>query len=166
MLRPRRNALPWLALSLLVLVLDVLSKRWAVASLTPFLPVPAIPGLMNWTLLHNTGAAFSFLAEHAGWQRWLFSALAIGVSAVLAVWLRRIARDDWRQALPFALIIGGALGNLLDRVRHGYVIDFIDFYWNDWHWPAFNVADSAIVVGAIGIALFGLVPGGARPKGG
>lgn len=158
MRHPHRSALPWLALSALVVVLDVLSKHWAVASLTPFLPVPVIPGLMNWTLLHNTGAAFSFLAEHAGWQRWLFSALAIGVSGLLTLWLRRIALGDWRQALPFALIIGGALGNLLDRLRYGYVIDFIDFYWNDWHWPAFNVADSAIVGGAIGLVLFGLLP--------
>lgn len=156
--RPVRNALPWLWLSLLVIVLDLLSKQWAVATLVFQQPVAVIDGLLNWTLLHNRGAAFSFLADHSGWQRWLFSLLAVVISALLGFWLTRTPRHDWRLALPYALVIGGAIGNLIDRVRHGYVIDFIDAYWRGNHWPAFNVADSAIVAGALGIALFGLIP--------
>ena len=157
-MKPTRNALPWLWLSLLVIVLDALSKQWALTTLRFQQPVPVLDGVLNWTLLHNYGAAFSFLADHAGWQRWLFSTLAVFISGLLSFWLTRTARDDWRLALPYALVIGGAIGNLIDRLRHGYVIDFIDVYWRDWHWPAFNLADSAIVGGAIGIALFGLIP--------
>jgi len=143
------NALSWLLLSVLVIALDQLTKHIALGSLEYLKPVAAIPGLLNWTLAFNTGAAFSFLAGENGWQRWLFSALAIGVSAVLALWLSRTPRGDWRNAAPLALIIGGALGNLIDRMRFGHVTDFIEVYWHDWSFPAFNVADSAICVGAV-----------------
>lgn len=163
MLRPDKSALPWLWLSLLVVLLDAASKQWALAQLQLHQPVPIIPGLLSWTLVFNYGAAFSFLADHSGWQRWLFSALAIVISALLAWWLARLPRHDWRQALPYALVIGGAIGNLIDRLLHGYVIDFIDAYWGEYHWPAFNLADSAIVAGAIGIALFGFVSHRAAP---
>jgi signal peptidase II len=129
----------------------------ALAHLQLHQPVPVIEGWLNWTLTYNTGAAFSFLSDAGGWQRWFFSALAIVVSLLLAFWLTRIPRHDWRQALPFALIIGGALGNLIDRMRYGHVVDFVDAYWREHHWPAFNVADSAIVAGAIGLALFTLM---------
>ena len=166
MTRPQPNALSWLWLSLLVIALDALSKQWALTTLTFQQSVPVLDGVLNWTLLYNYGAAFSFLADHAGWQRWLFSALAIAISGLLSFWLARTARDDWRLALPYALVIGGAIGNLIDRLRHGYVIDFIDVYWRNWHWPAFNLADSAIVGGAIGIALFGLIPGRGTADGG
>ena len=115
-----------------------------------------IPGFLNWTLAFNTGAAFSFLHDAGGWQRWLFSVLAVGVSAVLIVWLRRLPRGEWRTALPLALVIGGALGNLVDRVRFGRVTDFIEVYYQQWSWPAFNVADSAISVGAVLLIVFGL----------
>lgn len=152
------NALVWLVLSLVVLVLDLGTKELALARLALHEPVPVIDGLLNWTLTYNHGAAFSFLSDASGWQRWLFSGLAVGISAMLTFWLTRTARADWRQALPYALIIGGAIGNLIDRLRHGYVIDFIDAYWNTSHWPAFNIADSAIVVGAIGVALFSFIP--------
>ena len=149
------NALPWLLLSLLVVALDQLTKHVALAELQPYHPHAVIPGFLNWTLAFNPGAAFSFLAGEDGWQRWLFTALATGVSAVLAVWLARTPRRDWRNALPLALIIGGAIGNLIDRIRFGHVTDFVQVYWGDWSFPAFNVADSAISVGAVLLVLFG-----------
>ncbi|HET8899934.1 MAG TPA: signal peptidase II, partial [Rhodanobacteraceae bacterium] len=99
---------------------------------------------------------FSFLAGHGGWQRWLFTALAVVITAVLAVWLARTPRGDWRNALPLSLIIGGAVGNLIDRVALGHVTDFVLVYFGDWAYPAFNVADSAIVVGAVLLIAFGL----------
>lgn len=150
------NALSWLLLSALVIVLDAGSKWLALERLELHQPVPVIEGLLNWTLVYNTGAAFSFLSDAAGWQRWFFSALAVAMSALLSVWLYRTPRDDWAQAVPFALVIGGAIGNLIDRLVHGHVIDFIDAHWGPHHWPAFNIADSAIVIGAIGIAMHGL----------
>ena len=155
----KSNALPWLALSALVIVLDQLSKAWVLSSLPEFRAVPVIDGFWNWFRTYNTGAAFSFLSDAGGWQKYVFVALAIVISAVLARILARTARDDWRSALPFALIIGGALGNVIDRLLHGHVVDFIQWYWRDHAWPAFNIADSAIVCGAIGIALFGLLHG-------
>lgn len=157
MLVVKPNALIWLLLSAAIIALDLWTKALALAHLELHEPVPVIEGLLNWTLTYNLGAAFSFLSDAGGWQRWLFSGLAVGVSGMLAFWLSRTARNDWRQAVPFALIIGGALGNLIDRVRYGYVVDFVDAYWGDYHWPAFNIADSAIVVGAIGLALFTVV---------
>jgi signal peptidase II len=154
MTRPKPNALVWLVLSAIIIALDLWTKGIALDHLVLHEPVPVIDGWLNWTLTRNYGAAFSFLNNGEGWQRWLFTALAAAVSTVLAVWLSRIARNDWKQALPFALIVGGALGNMIDRVRFGYVVDFIDAYWGESHWPAFNIADSAIVGGAIGLALF------------
>jgi len=159
------NALIWLTLSAIVIALDQLTKQIVLATLQPYTPVPVIPGFLNWTLAFNTGAAFSFLHDAGGWQRWLFSILAIGVCSVLVVWLRRIPRAEWRTALPLALVIGGALGNLIDRVRVGRVTDFIEVYHQQWSWPAFNVADSAISVGAVLLIVFGL--GGRKaPEGG
>lgn len=156
--KPTPNALPWLALSAIILILDLWTKEIALNNLVLHESVPVIDGLLNWTLTRNYGAAFSFLSDASGWQRWLFSSLAVGVSLMLTFWLARTARSDWRQAIPFALVIGGAIGNLIDRIRHGYVVDFIDAYCCGLpHWPAFNIADSAIVVGAIGIAAFSLL---------
>nr|WP_225444607.1 signal peptidase II [Pseudomarimonas arenosa] len=156
--------MPWLGLSLLIILLDYLSKQWALDTLTMHSPVPVIEGFWQWTLTFNYGAAFSFLSEHGGWQRWLFSGLAIVLSALMTYMLSRTGRGDWKQALPLALIIGGAIGNLIDRIRYGYVVDFVDWYWRDYHWPAFNVADSAIVAGAIGLAVFGFVGGEQEKK--
>ena len=144
----RPNALAWLIVSAIVIALDQLTKHIALGALQPYAPHEVIPGLLNWTLAFNTGAAFSFLHDAGGWQRWLFSALAITVSLVLIVWLRRLPRSDWRTALPLSLVIGGALGNLIDRMRFGHVTDFIEVYYGQWSWPAFNIADSAICVGA------------------
>lgn len=150
------GALPWLLLSLVVIVADQFTKYMVLHALEPYVPQPVIPGLLNWTLAFNTGAAFSFLHDQAGWQRWLFSLLALAVSAMLTRWLATLSRRDWRNALPIALVIGGALGNLIDRVRFGQVTDFIEVYHRTWSFPAFNVADSAITVGAILLLWFGL----------
>lgn len=155
-MKTKPNALPWLVLSAIVIALDQWTKAIALQHLVDYRPVAVIDGLLNWTLMYNRGAAFSFLSDAGGWQHWLFSALALGISALLAVWLARTPRRDWRTALPFALVIGGALGNLIDRLRYGHVVDFIQVYWRDWSWPAFNVADSAISVGAVLIVLLGL----------
>lgn len=150
------SALPWLALSGLILSLDAWTKSLALRHLDLHQPVPVIDGLLNWTLVYNPGAAFSFLSDASGWQRWFFATLAVGISSMLAYWLYRTPRGDWKQAAPYALVIGGAIGNLVDRIIHGHVIDFIDFYLGARHWPAFNIADCAVVCGAIGIALAGL----------
>lgn len=145
----KHNALPWLGLSVAILVLDWLSKQWALATLEFNTPVQVIDGFWNWTLVHNTGAAFSFLANAGGWQQWLFSGLAVLISGVCIVMLAKAERADWRTALPLALIVGGAFGNLIDRIRFGYVIDFVHWYWRDFHWPVFNLADSAITLAAV-----------------
>ncbi|MDQ3494482.1 MAG: signal peptidase II [Pseudomonadota bacterium] len=156
---PKPNALIWLLLSAVVIALDQLSKQWVLTSLPEYQPIVVIEGFWNWYRTYNTGAAFSFLADAGGWQTWFFTALAFGICTLLTVWLARTPRQDWCTALPFALVIGGAIGNVIDRLLHGHVIDFIQWYWRDWYWPAFNLADAAIVGGAIGIVLFGLLPG-------
>ncbi len=143
-----RGGLIWLLLSGLVIILDQWTKLIAVAALDYLTPVPVLPGL-NWTLVHNQGGAFSFLSNHGGWQRWFFLVVASVVTIVLVEWLRRTARREWVLCLPLALLIGGAIGNLIDRARLGYVIDFVDVYYKTWHWPAFNVADSGITVGIV-----------------
>ncbi|MDX1598651.1 MAG: signal peptidase II [Marinobacter sp.] len=139
--------LKWLWLTVLVIALDLGTKAMATAMLTYGNPVPVIPSF-NLTLLHNTGAAFSFLAGADGWQRWFFVVLALGVSVALVIWLRSLKRHETWLAVAVALILGGALGNVYDRVVHGYVVDFLHFYWQDWHFPAFNLADTAITIGA------------------
>ena len=163
---PRPNATAWLWLSLLLIVADQATKWLAVAHLEYLTPVPVIDGFWNWTLVHNYGAAFSFLSDAGGWQKWFFAGLAAVVSVVMALWLRLTPRADWRNALPLALVIAGAIGNLIDRVRYGYVVDFIDWYVGKHHWPAFNVADSAIVVGAVLLVLFSFKPATLAPKAG
>jgi len=148
------NALPWLGLSALLIVLDQWTKSLAVDHLEFQQPVPVIDGFWNWNLTHNTGAAFSFLARAGGWQHAFFIGLALVISATLSFLLTRTARGEWRTALPFALIIAGALGNVIDRFRLGYVVDFIEWYYRSFQWPVFNVADSCIVVGATLMVLF------------
>ena len=142
----RRNA-AWLALTMLVILLDLFTKHLATQHLIYGNPEPVL-SFFNLTLLHNTGAAFSFLADASGWQRWFFIGLATVVSIGLLIWLLRLGEDERRLAPALALILGGALGNLHDRVVHGYVVDFLHFFYQDWHFPAFNIADSAITVGA------------------
>ena len=150
----RSGRLSWLWLTLLVLVIDQASKVYFDSALQMYQQVVIIPDYFSWTLAYNTGAAFSFLADSAGWQRWLFALIAVVVSAVLVIWLKRLGRDDTWLAIALALILGGALGNLYDRVAYGHVIDFILVHWqNRWYFPAFNFADSAICVGAVMLAL-------------
>ncbi len=150
----RFGRLGWLVLSVLVLVIDQVSKAHFEGSLQMFQQIVVIPHYFSWTLAYNTGAAFSFLADGGGWQRWLFALIAVVVSAVLVVWLKRLGRDDTWLAVALALVLGGALGNLYDRIALGHVIDFILVHWqNRWYFPAFNFADSAITVGAIMLAL-------------
>lgn len=150
----------WLWLSLLVVVLDQATKWLAEGLLDPFRPVPLVP-LLNFTLMYNEGAAFSFLSSAGGWQRWFFSAFALAMTVVLVVWLLRLKPHERITALALALVCGGAVGNLIDRVLTGRVVDFIDFYVGDWHWPAFNVADSAIF---LGVALLLLTTLRAEPE--
>ena len=141
------SKLKWLWLAVLVIALDLGTKAMATAMLTYGNPVPVLPSF-NLTLLHNTGAAFSFLADAAGWQRWFFVTLAIVVSVVLTGWLRKLKAHETWTAIAIVLILGGAIGNVYARVVHGYVVDFLHFYWQDWHFPAFNLADTAITIGA------------------
>ncbi len=150
----RFGRLGWLVLSLLVLVIDQVSKNHFEGTLEMFQQIVVIPDYFSWTLAYNTGAAFSFLADSGGWQRWLFALIAVVVSAVLVVWLKRLGRNDTWLAIALALVLGGALGNLYDRIALGHVIDFILVHWQNRHYfPAFNFADSAICVGAIMLAL-------------
>jgi len=143
-----RGALVWLWLSLAVIVLDQLTKWLATRYLGYAEPVALLP-VFDLTLLHNTGAAFSFLAAAGGWQRWFFALVALGVSLYLIRWLRRTPAPQRWLACALALVLGGALGNLIDRVLLGYVVDFISLHWRQYHYPAFNIADSAICVGAV-----------------
>lgn len=139
--------LRWLGLSAAVLGLDQLSK-WAALRFLPYgIPHPVFPGF-NLTLVYNRGAAFSFLSRADGWQRWLFVGLALAVSAFLIGWLLRLKDHERWTAAALALILGGAWGNALDRLTRGHVIDFIQLYYRQWAWPTFNLADSAITVGA------------------
>lgn len=151
---PKPSALSWLALSVIVIALDQVTKAWVRHALVPYAPQAVIPHVLNWTLAFNRGAAFSFLMDASGWQVWLFGGLAVVVCAGLVVWLARTPRRDWRTALPLALIVGGALGNLVDRIWHGQVTDFIQVYWHQWSYPAFNLADSSITVGAVLLVAF------------
>ena len=153
----------WLLLSALVIFLDWESKQWATESLELYRP-QAVFSWLNMTLAHNYGAAFSFLSDAGGWQRWLFSVLAGVVSLFLLVWLIRLPRSDWLTGLSLSMIIGGAIGNLIDRIQLGYVVDFVDVYYRDWHYPAFNVADSAITVGVVLLLLDGIVLSHFRDK--
>lgn len=150
----RYGKLTWVWLSLVVIVVDQLTKFYFEDALNLYQRIEVIPGYFSWTLAYNTGAAFSFLADEAGWQRWLFALIAIVVSGVLVVWLRRLRADETWVAVALALVLGGALGNLYDRVVLGHVVDFILVHWqNRWYFPAFNLADSAITIGAVMLAL-------------
>ncbi|MFS8138721.1 MAG: signal peptidase II [Thermomonas sp.] len=153
------NALPWLGVSALVLALDQWSKAWVLRTLPEHVPVPVIDGFWNWYRTYNKGAAFSFLADAGGWQKWFFVTLAFAICGLMVWMLARTARRDWRAALPLALVVGGALGNVVDRFLHGHVIDFVQWYVGEHFWPAFNIADSAVMAGAIGIGVFGLLSG-------
>lgn len=140
--------LKWLWLSGLVIVLDQITKYFASSLLRLHEPVAMLP-FFNLTLMHNPGAAFSFLSQAGGWQRWFFTVLALIISVVIVEWMRRLPRTEVITAVALSLIVGGAIGNVWDRMQYGYVVDFIDVYYGHWHWPTFNIADSAITVGAV-----------------
>lgn len=146
---PKWNAMPWqwYGLALFLLVLDQLTKQWALVGLTLNSP-EVITDFFNLTLRYNYGAAFSFLHDAGGWQRWFLGLLAGGVSIFIMVWMARLKREQWLELLALACILGGALGNLYDRITLGYVVDFIEVHYQQYYFPAFNLADSAITVGA------------------
>lgn len=151
---PKSSALIWLIVSVGLILLDQWTKQIAVENLQMHEPVTFIAGFWDWTLAHNTGAAFSFLADSGEWAHWFFVVMKIAVSTVLIFLLSKMPRNHWRDALPYSLIIAGALGNLIDRFRYGYVVDFIEWYYKDFSWPVFNIADSCIVAGALLLILF------------
>lgn len=155
-----RKLAPWYALALLLVVLDQLTKYWVSASFG-YGDARAITGFFNLVLTHNTGAAFSFLAREAGWQRGFFIAIALIAIAVISVLLVRHSGDRL-FCLSLALILGGAAGNVIDRILLGHVVDFLDFHIAGWHWPAFNLADSAITVGAVLLIVDSFRPGARR----
>ncbi len=141
------TGLRWLWLTLLCLVLDQITKQWVAGSFDLYESVNILP-IFSLTYVHNLGAAFSFLADQGGWQRWFFTAIAAIASIVFIVWLAKTPKSQRLLSIAFALMLSGALGNLIDRVLFGYVIDFLDFHWSGNHFPAFNVADSMIFIGA------------------
>ena len=150
----RFGKLGWLWLTVLVIVLDQISKLYFENSLSLYEQIVIIPDYFSWTLAYNTGAAFSFLADAGGWQRWFFAVVALVVSGVLLVWMKGLKPHETWVAVALALVLGGALGNLFDRVAYGHVIDFILVHWQSrWYFPAFNLADSAITLGAIMLVL-------------
>jgi len=138
--------LKWLWVTAVTLLLDQASKLRVDSSMQLYESIPLLP-YFNLTYVHNTGAAFSLLNDAGGWQRWLFAGLAIVMSSIIGVWLYRLKSHETLLGVALAMVLGGAVGNLIDRVAYGYVIDFFDVYYQSWHWPVFNVADSAIDIG-------------------
>ena len=134
-------------LMLLVLVADQVSKQVVIANMQLFDSIDLLP-FFNLTYVRNYGAAFSFLSDAGGWQRWFFTIIAVVISCVLAVWLARNNKSQLKLNLALSLVLAGAIGNLIDRSIYGYVIDFLHLYYQNWHYPAFNIADSAICIGA------------------
>jgi signal peptidase II len=147
MSKPSTSSLvPWLGSALILILIDQFTKI-LIVGYYPLGEGQAVTSFFNVVRAHNTGAAFSFLAGAAGWQRWLFTAIGVG-AAGLIVWMLRAHAGQKLFSFALACILGGAIGNVIDRVRLGYVVDFLDFHLAGWHFPAFNVADSAITVGA------------------
>lgn len=151
-MKKNKKAWPWILLSVVVIVCDQLTKHWVVTHFTQQTVQPVFP-FLNFILRFNAGASFSFLGSAGGWQVYLLSGISLVVSVILIGWLCRLARSEWWIAMPVSLVLGGALGNLMDRARLGYVIDFIDFHVGHWHYATFNVADSAVCVGATWLVL-------------
>lgn len=156
------SPLRWLWISLLVITLDQISKQIA-ESLLPLRDTVAVLSWFDWYLTYNTGAAFSFLAGAGGWQRWFFTIVAILISAVILNWLRKLDEDDWITAVSLSLILGGAIGNLIDRVLFGHVIDFIQVWLGSYPWPAFNIADASIFAGAVILVASSFFTGNREP---
>ncbi len=138
---------PWLGLALLLFIADQITKQW-ILDRYQLGDATVITSFFNIVRAHNTGAAFSFLADASGWQRWFFTGIGVA-AAVFIVWMLRAHAGQRLFSFALACILGGAVGNVIDRLQHGYVVDFLDFHWAGWHFPAFNVADSAISIGAV-----------------
>jgi signal peptidase II len=136
----------WLSLATVIIILDQITKLW-ISQTFVYGESVVVTNFFNLVLVHNSGAAFSFLSNAGGWQRWLFSAIA-ATASVWIIWLLRKHQQEKLFCFALTLILGGALGNLIDRAAYGYVVDFLDFYWNTYHFPAFNIADSAVTCGA------------------
>ena len=144
---PQASSSKWyVLLALGVLIADQMTKWWAQMSLPMAQPIK-VTDFLNWFLIYNPGAAFSFLSQAGGWQRWFFTVIGI-VAAIVIIWLLQKNMHDRPFCLALSLILGGAIGNVIDRLLYGAVVDFIDVHYDGWHWPAFNVADSAISIGA------------------
>ncbi|MDT0602411.1 signal peptidase II [Thalassotalea castellviae] len=141
------SSLQWLWLTAIFLIIDQITKQWVAGSMELYQSINILP-FFNITYAQNHGAAFSFLADQSGWQRWFFTSIAAIASVVFLVWLKRTPKEQPLLAAALACMLSGALGNLIDRSMFGYVIDFLDFYVKGYHWPTFNVADSIIFVGA------------------
>jgi signal peptidase II len=161
----RGPGLRWLWLSVLIIVLDQVSKEHFLATVPVHGRIPVIDGFFDWTLTFNEGVAFSLFGSGGELQRLLLSSFAVLVSSVFVIWMGRLPKSDRLSAISLALIVGGAIGNVIDRIIHGHVIDFVLLYWREWHWPAFNLADSAIVCGAILMVIAGFLgEGESRPE--
>ncbi len=148
----KETGLRWLWLAAIAFGLDQITKQLVLKNMALYDSIQIMP-LFNFTYVQNHGAAFSFLSDAGGWQRWLFTGIAIFVSVLIVWWLRQTKRDQVLLPVSFSLILGGALGNLYDRLAYGYVVDFLDVYYQTWHWPAFNIADCAIFLGAVGLLI-------------
>jgi signal peptidase II len=143
----KTTGLSWFWVAIVILILDRVTKILALSHLEAYSPAP-ICEWFNFMLAYNKGAAFSFLSDASGWQTWLFGGISIAVTLIMGVWLYRLSAKQRLLSIALTLIIGGALGNLSDRIHYGFVVDFLDFHWNLLHFPTFNIADSAICIGA------------------
>ena len=154
-----RSGIRWLWISLLVIVVDQLSKLWIERTMVLGDSFVVLP-ILDIVRAHNSGAAFSFLADAGGWQRWAFTLLAVGVSIALVIWMRKLAlATQGLLAFGLTLILGGAIGNVIDRFEHGYVVDFVHAHWGSAYFPAFNVADAAISIGAVLVIIDAILEG-------
>jgi signal peptidase II len=142
------SPLKFLWISTLIIVLDQLAKYWAVTQLPLHQAVNVMP-YFDWYLTYNRGAAFSFLADAGGWQRWFFTITAIMISSVIFFWIKKLEPNEKMTATSLSLILGGAIGNLIDRIYLGYVVDYVQIWLGNYPWPAFNIADAAISIGAV-----------------
>lgn len=142
------NWKPWLLITLVVLLLDQWTKHLVLENMALYSRIELMP-FFNLVHVHNYGAAFSFLSDQPGWQRWFLSGITTVISVVIFIWLTRLNKTQLLLATALVFILGGALGNLYDRLAYGYVVDFIDWYYGTYHWPAFNLADAAISLGAV-----------------
>jgi signal peptidase II len=155
----KESGIRWLWISVLIVAIDQLTKLWIERSMALGDSFPVLP-VLDIVRAHNTGAAFSFLATAGGWQRWAFSLLAVGVSIALVYWLRKLPLNAQALlAFGLTLILGGAIGNVIDRIEHGYVVDFVHVHWGAAYFPAFNVADAGISVGAVFVIIDAVLEG-------